>query len=89
MISNVIDERSYSKEKIKEYLKYISTDSMKNILSIFKKCYYISPCIMEKIPKLTTFCYKPVNVIENEFYFSINYSTNEISCEIGYFIYIP
>ena len=44
---------------------------------------------MEKITKLTTFCYKPVNVIENEFYFSINYSINEISCEIGYFIYIP
>ncbi len=89
MISNVIDERSYSKEKIKEYLKYISTDSIKNILSISKNCYYISPCIMVKCPKLTTICYKAVNITENEFCFSLNYSTNEISCEIGYFIYIP
>ena len=89
IISNVIDERPYSKEKITEYAKYILEDSQKSIKSIINKFNYFRTLIITKIPKLTTFCNKTANCNENLFCFSMNYSTNEISCEMVYFIYIP
>ena len=89
IISNVIDERTYLKDKMKEYAKYILDDSKKNINLICDNFSYFTLCIMANIPKLTTLCIKTVNFTENEFCFSINYSTNEISCEIYYFIYNP
>ena len=89
VISNVVDERSYSKEKINEYMKYILDDSKKNIDSIYDGFYYFTPFIMTRNPKLIAFCNKAANFTDKEFCFSINYSTNEISCEIHYFIYNP
>ena len=89
IISNVIDERSYSKDKMKEYAQYILEDSKNNILSIYSKFGFFIPLIITKNPKLTTFCNKAVNFTENEFCFSTNYSTKEISCEIYFFLYNP
>ena len=89
IISNIIDERSYSEEKMSEYAKYILDDSRKNIYSIYDDFSYFTPCIITKNPKLTTFCNKAVNFTDNEFCFPLKYSTNEIWCEIHYFIYNP
>ena len=87
IVSNLIDERKYVKEDIKNYSQFLINDIGSKLKSSFPKKAFHCFVVLSKEPNIILSSFKFINCSSNEFSFGIHYKASHIYCTVNIVIY--